>query len=158
MFLRLYKTYVRCHLEFSTPVWSPWLKGDIELIEKVQEKAVGMISGLKGKTYTEKLKELNLLSLADRRTRFDLIQVFKIIMGIDNVSFNTWFELQPARATRGSHPLNIQLKFRKTDVAKNFFSVRAARKWNDLPSLIKDSPNLSCFKKRLDKHMFGGQN
>ena len=158
VFLRLYKTYVRCHLEFSTPVWSPWLKGDIDLLEKVQEKAVNMISGLKAKTYTEKLKELNLLSLADRRTRFDVIQVFKIIKGIDKVPFNTWFDLQPGRSTRGSHNLNIQLKFRKTDVAKNFFSVRAAKNWNELPSIIKDSPNLSCFKKHLDKHMFGGLN
>jgi hypothetical protein len=158
VFLRLYKTYVRCHLEFSTPIWSPWLKGDIELLERVQEKAVGMVSGLKGKTYIEKLKELNILSLADRRTRFDLIQVFKIVKGIDNVPLNTWFEFQPDRSTRGSHHLNIKIKFRKTDVAKNFFSVRAAKNWNELPSLIKDSPNLYCFKKRLDKHMFGGQN
>ena len=43
--------------------------GDAE----VAKKAVNMISGLKAKTYTEKLKELNLLSLADRRTRFDVI-------------------------------------------------------------------------------------
>lgn len=149
---------MRCHLEFSTPVWSPWLKGDIDLLEKVQEKAVSMISGLKAKTYAEKLKELNLLSLADRRTRFDVIQVFKIIKGIDKMPFNTWFDLQTGRSTRGSHNLNIQIKFRNTEVAKNFFSVRAAKNWNELPSLIKESPNLSCFKKRLDKHMFGGLN
>jgi hypothetical protein len=40
VFLRLYKQYVRPHLEFAVPAWSQWLKGDIETLEKVQEKAV----------------------------------------------------------------------------------------------------------------------
>jgi len=35
-FIRLYKQYVRPHLEFSSPAWSPWLIGDIEVIEKMK--------------------------------------------------------------------------------------------------------------------------
>jgi ribonucleases P/MRP protein subunit RPP40 len=53
-FVRLYKQYVRPHLEFSTPAWAPWLAGDREVLEKVQEKAVKMVAGLKGRTYEEK--------------------------------------------------------------------------------------------------------
>jgi hypothetical protein len=48
-FLKLYKQYVRPHLEFSSQAWSPWLVGDKETLEKVQEKAVKMVSGLKSK-------------------------------------------------------------------------------------------------------------
>ena len=55
------------------------------LLENVQIRAVKMISGLKGKTYQEKLRELNLMSLEERRTRFDMIKVFKTIHGIDMV-------------------------------------------------------------------------
>ncbi len=40
IFLRLYKQYVRPHLEFATPSWTPWLAGDKDVLEKVQEKAV----------------------------------------------------------------------------------------------------------------------
>ena len=47
----LYKTYVRHHLEFSGQAWSPWLKKDIEMLKKVQMKAVAKVVGLKGKTY-----------------------------------------------------------------------------------------------------------
>ena len=65
-------------LEFSTAAWNPWLKSDIELLEKVQMKAVKAISSLKAKTYPEKLKELKLMSLETRRSRYDLIQVYKI--------------------------------------------------------------------------------
>ncbi len=60
-FLRLYKQYVRPHLEFSAPAWSPWLQGDKDTLEKVQEKAVKMVAGLKGTGYLEKCVELGLL-------------------------------------------------------------------------------------------------
>ena len=146
----------RVHLEFSTPVWSPWLKGDIDLLEKVQERVVKMISGLQGTTYEDKLKELKLMSLTDRRTRFDQIQIYKIVKGINKVSSETWFEPDIPRNTRGSHPLNLKVKFRNSDTAKNFFSVRAAKKWNSLPGHLKDSPTLTCFKSRYDKYV--GQN
>jgi hypothetical protein len=66
-FERLYKQYVRPHLEFAAPAWSPWLQGDKDTFEKVQEKAVNMVSGLKGKTYLEKCAEMGIETLEDRR-------------------------------------------------------------------------------------------
>ena len=42
-FIRLYKTYVRCHLEFAVPAWLPWSAHDIDILEKVQIRAVNMI-------------------------------------------------------------------------------------------------------------------
>ena len=47
VFLQLYKQYVRPHLEFSVQAWNPWLVGDIELLEKVQRRAVSFVQGLK---------------------------------------------------------------------------------------------------------------
>jgi hypothetical protein len=41
-FVKLYKQYVRPHLEFASQAWSPWLTGDKEVLEKVQRKAVGI--------------------------------------------------------------------------------------------------------------------
>ena len=48
--------------------------------------------GLKGSTYEEKLKELNLQTLENRRKRADMIQTFKIVNGFHNVDKNTWFK------------------------------------------------------------------
>ena len=39
-FLQLYKQFVRCHLEFAVQAWSPWLIGDIELLERVQRREI----------------------------------------------------------------------------------------------------------------------
>ena len=60
--------------------WSPWLIGDIEVIEKVQEKAVRMVSGLKGTTYEEKCTELGLETLKTRRERQDMALAHKYVM------------------------------------------------------------------------------
>ena len=60
IFRKLYIQYVRPHVEFASPVWWPWLEQDIQILERVQKKAVGMISGLKGDNYAEKCKELKL--------------------------------------------------------------------------------------------------
>jgi hypothetical protein len=57
-FVKLYKTYVRPHLEFCTPGWSLWSQTDIKVLEKVQEKFVKMVSGLVRTTYEQKLKEI----------------------------------------------------------------------------------------------------
>ena len=51
----------------------------------------------------EKLNELGLLTLDQRRKRFDLIQTLKIIRGYDKVEDDAWFNLvgsEVARPTR----------------------------------------------------------
>ena len=79
VFKKLYIQYVRPHLEFASPAWSPWQKEDIEILEKVQRKAVGMISGLTGTTYEDKCKEIGLETLEQRREKQDLLQTCKIL-------------------------------------------------------------------------------
>ena len=60
-----------------------------------------MISALTGKTYVEKLNELNLLSLEENRERADIIQTFKIIHGFCDVNPPTWFrKINHNRVTR----------------------------------------------------------
>ena len=79
------------------------------LTQIVQKRAVQMISGLTGKTYMEKLIELKLLSLEERRERADMIQTFKIIHGFCDVNPATWFrKVNHNRVTRmANNPLNL---------------------------------------------------
>ena len=71
--------------DIAVPAWSPWLQGDIETLEKVQRRAINLVVGLRGRTYEEKLAELGMRTLEDRRKRLDLVQTFKINKGIDKV-------------------------------------------------------------------------
>jgi len=46
-FVLLYKNMVRSHLDYCSSVWSPYRKGDIEALEKVQKKATKILPQLK---------------------------------------------------------------------------------------------------------------
>jgi hypothetical protein len=149
-FVKLYKQYVRPHLEFAVPAWSPWTQGDIEKLEKIQRRAVRMISGLQGTSYEDRLKELDMLSLQSRRTLYDLVETFKIIRGFADVKYTTWFTLvgdNPARVTRqNSDPLNIVRPNPRNEIRKAFFSFRVVDAWNALPSECKHARSIAMFK------------
>ena len=39
----LYKTYIRPHLEYCVPVWSPYLMRDMDELEKVQHRSIKLV-------------------------------------------------------------------------------------------------------------------
>ena len=49
--------------------WSPWTKGDEEILEKVQRRAVAMVSNFKAKVYESKLVEAWMITLEQRREK-----------------------------------------------------------------------------------------
>jgi len=53
-----------------------------------------MIPDLNYLPYEQRLAETKLWSLEDRRTRTDLIEVYKIFHGLSTVRFSTFFELK----------------------------------------------------------------
>ena len=65
---------------------------DKELFERIQHRFTRMIPELRNLPYLRRLEELKLWTLEERRTRADLIEVYKIIRGISSVSFDTFFE------------------------------------------------------------------
>jgi hypothetical protein len=147
-FTKLYKTYVRPHLEFSTPAWSPWTQSDINTLEKVQEKFVNMVSGLAGRNYEQKLKELQLESLASRRQLADLVMVYKIMHGHGDLDPDHWFDKYTGdRLTRAaSGPMNVKSRGGRLEIRSGFFSNRVAKSWNEIPEEIKNARTPNHFK------------
>ena len=47
----LYKSFVRSHLEYSIQAWSPYLRKDIDVLEKIQRRATKLVIGLKNVPY-----------------------------------------------------------------------------------------------------------
>ena len=147
---RLYKSLVRPHLEYCIQVWSPYLKKDIELLEKVQRRATKMIPELRHLSYEQRLNRLGLISLEKRRVRGDLIQAFKIIKGIDKVHYSKFFTLNVDRRTRG-HKFKLLKKRTRLDIRKNFFSQRVVSAWNKLPDRVVEVNSVNAFKNELDR-------
>ncbi len=124
-------------------------------------KAVQMISGLLGGSYEEKLVELGIQSLEGRREESDMVQTHKIVHGLDEVKRGQWFELEANRGTSGVRTrhqqgvLNLRPAYGRTEVRRNFFSVRVVPKWNALPDKIKMSATTHSFKHQYRKYIEG---
>ena len=88
----LYKAIVRPHLEYCIQAWRPYLRKDIDILEKVQRRTTKLIAGLRDLSYDDRLKECGLTTLETRRLRGDQIEVFKILNGHENIDPNIFFQ------------------------------------------------------------------
>ena len=112
-------------------------------------RAVNMISGLKGRSYEEKLRELGITTLEERRHQLDMTQTYKILTGASKVDSGTWFERASdgIKATRlAADPLNIKQRAARLEIRRNFFSQRVVDDWNKIPSSVKGSVSVNGFK------------
>jgi len=79
LLFKTFTTYVRPILEYCSEVWSPHHLTDIKKIESVQRQFTKGLRGLKGLSYSARLKRLNTDTLELRRLLNDLVMVYKIM-------------------------------------------------------------------------------
>jgi ribonucleases P/MRP protein subunit RPP40 len=157
VFLKLYKQYVRPHLEFATPVWSPWLNTDKQVLENVQKKFVNMVAGLHPGSYEEKCQQLGLETLEERRHLQDLAQTYKMVRGKEKLTRTELFtHVHGGRTRQDADELNLKQAASRLDVRKNFFTQRIVRSWNAVPHEIKRSANVTGFKAAYKKLLRDG--
>ena len=121
-----------------------------------------MISGLTGGSYEEKLAEIGLTTLEQRRKRGDMIQTWKIIHGADNVQKETWFEMtadgEAVHRTRLTKDKTKIVKPRtKNKLRENYFSVRVVDEWNQLSQRVREAKTINSFKNMYDEWIEKGR-
>ena len=109
-----------------------------------------MVKGIKNKSYSERLKLLNLETLQFRRSRADMIQTFRIIKGFDKINKDIFFQFNSDNRTRG-HSYKILKPQVTTSVKLNSFSQRVINNWNSLNELTVQSKTIHAFKTALKK-------
>ena len=99
--VRLYKSLVRPHFEYSSPAWSRHYRKDKHLLERVQHRFTLLFDHLKSLECHGRLQKLGLWSLKKTRNRADLIELFKMVKGISSVQLQSFSKLADGRCTRG---------------------------------------------------------
>ena len=150
MVRKIITTYVRPTLEYASVVWNPHFQKDINKLERIQRAATRWVPELRDLSYEERLKVLNLPSLKERRTRGDLITIYKCATGMIEIDKQDFIEFSN-RTTRG-HSKKIQKKRGDKDVRKFNFPNRIIDKWNSLPEHVVSAKNINQFKKLYDDH------
>ena len=114
-----------------------------------------MVSGLQGRTYEAKLVDLGMVSLEERRHQTDMVQVYKILTGKDNVRADQWFEKPESNGVltrRAADPLSLKVQRSRLDIRCKFFSQRVVEIWNQIPLNIRQSRSTASFKFCYKKH------
>ncbi len=90
-----------------------------------------MVSGLKSQDYNERLKELEMPTLTQRREELDMTEMFKIMTEKSAVDPNICFEKASRDGVltrQAADPLNVKIPAARLDLRKNVFSVRVCDK------------------------------
>ncbi len=151
IFRALFVTLVRPHLEYANQVWCTYKKKDVEAIEAVQRRATKLVPTLKNLAYPERLRKLELPTLAYRRARGDMVETFKVMNCVYDRSVSEGlFMKQDESVTRG-HEKKIFKQRPRLDIRKHSFCNRVVNSWNSLPNSVVNATSVLDFERRLDR-------
>ena len=142
-----FQIYVLPLLMQCSPVWNPALKRDISVLESVQRRYTSCISGLKGLSYSDRLKELGALTLEKRRTFADMVTVYKFMHnGVNCSAADVGLTFRNTNTRGGHNQLEQPIVQRAFD---SYFCYRVPSVWNKLKPHIVSATSLRSFKKFL---------
>ena len=133
--------------------WAPHLQGDIDKLENVQHRATKTISALRHESYEQRLAELGLITLKERRARMDLVQQYKITHGLEQIEFFVP-QSKPRWQTSGYAPRRHKKSLQPQCVYNceergAFFTNRVVARWNALSEETVNVQSLYAFKEML---------
>ena len=150
--LSVYKMLIRPHLEYCVQLWNPVPEhGSWSLIlelEGVQRRFTRLIDEIGTLPYSERLDSLNLTTLAERRIRGDLIEVFKALNGYS--SLKSIFKVSRSGLNLISGEVKNSCTGKVRSLCKNFITERVVMAWNMLPFKVKSSNSVNDFKINLE--------
>ena len=120
---------------------------DIKLLKGVQRRATKLVKELKNLPYGIRLKKLELTTLEQRRDRGDLIQMYKIIYGIDDVRLIKGLNFVDSDHFTRGNSLKLRRELVKNCTPRfNFLTNRVVDNWSALSDEIVKAKNINCFK------------
>ena len=147
LLLRLYKAFIRPHLEYAPQVWDPHLVKDIELLEKTQKFALRVCCKDWSASYDDLLSHCQVPSLSDRRRTAKMCHLYKIIYGIADCANAPITHRTLQYNCRRSNPIQIQALFAQTSHYQFSFYPHSISLWNILTISNETLSSFASFKR-----------
>jgi hypothetical protein len=174
--LNAYTSLVKSTLEYGAVVWDPFLKSEVEKLERIQRKAARFITGdYKSRDpgcITRMLKNLDLPTLQQRRKELRLTFLFKVVEGLVPVIPSSSYiiqirekgRIQPSSRLKDYSATNIVDKYQTnnskcyrpigtattvTNTHSLFF--RTVYEWNQLEEEHINATSVTVFKNKFYK-------
>jgi len=143
------------HLVYLVQVWSPYVKKDIECLDKVQRRAINLVKGLKHKATNPMQNDWLGCILSDhlRKEESSSFRVFLHIERFLQCECGSFFRTGRWWRTWSNRiPTEIECSdFRCRLQVQNLFSVRIVNLWNKFSESVVESSSVNVSKKRLDE-------
>ena len=115
---------------------------------KVQRAVTRWVPELRNLSYEDRLEKLKLPKLEDRRTRGDMIMMYKCLTGREKIDMEDMFEL--SKTNLRGHSMKLAKRRGDKDVQKFSFPNRAVDRWNSLPEEVVCAKSIHKFKEKYD--------
>ena len=145
--LRMYSSFIRPHLEYAMAAWDPFLKKDVE---NVQKFALRVCTKSLDANYSSLLEMSGLPSLESRRVNAKLCNLYKIINGLTyhpDAPILDRVLPYPSRSVHGR--AIVPLQCHSLQYQNSFFPSSIAE-WNSLPPDVVSIPTLPSFKRAIN--------
>ena len=115
-----------------------------------------MVPELNDLSYQERLMDIGLPTLQERRERGDLITMFKLVNNMEKVDREDLVVKveEQERRTRG-HTKKLKKTQCFGDIKKYSFPHRTVETWNKLKEEVVTAKSVHMFKEKLDKLWYG---
>ena len=153
----IYTSLIQPQFDYCDVVWTNISKGLSDKIQKLQNRGGRIITRSDYSVRSsEILGRLNWERLSIRRSKHDVIMIFKVLNKLTPTHLFEWFtQTKDVHSYRlRSHDVNLSLLQPKSEYMKKSFMFRDAKLRNSLPKEVKMSPNLKTFKKNLESVVF----
>lgn len=171
-----YISLVRSTLEYGAILWDPYLKKDIDKLERIQRSAARFITGdyksrARG-SVQNLLQKLKLPTLQQRRGCLRLVFFYKIVEGLVPAMPPTNFltpqkQGRKIRSTRNNNFISqnavdsftrnndrcYKVDLAKTDQYKHSFFVKTTIDWNKLENDIVNIQSINSFRTEIEKRL-----
>ena len=151
---QMYMSFPLPVLEYVSVVWDRCSEQDSQTLQKIQNEATCLVTGLTRSVSLENLfKECGLTTLSKRRQQHKLSFMYKVNNGI--VPSYKQDLIPPLVSEISNYPLrnnrNISVPFNRTSISQKSCNPSSIRLWNSLGDDLKNLSTLQTFKKTLPK-------